>query len=324
VYLGTSDGGADGIVWVLQNAGPQAFGSGGGFLGITGLIPSVGVEIDTWPNGGSPFFDPSFDHMSVDENGVGNAGHPAVQASAASVNVEDGVEHSLRVIWNAATRSLDAHFDGSERLVYSKDIVSAIFGGTSSVFHGFTGTCGAACNFQYFCETELCSGTSAAPKISIGDARVTETDAGTVQAVFPVTLSCPADHPATVSYATTDGTAAAGADYLAVSGTLTFQPGETSKSVSVSVLGENVGEADETFFVDLADPAGGDTRYERGVGTILTDELGLFVDDVTTVEPSTTGGYVVVQVRLAGTFPSAVSVKYATADGTARAGQDYT
>src|SRR5262249_51688053 len=160
-----------------------------------------------------------------------------------------------------------------------------LFGGTSSLFYGFTGTCGAVCNLEYFCETELCLGSAATPKISVGDTRVTETDTGSVQAIFPVTLSCPTDHPVTVSYATAEGTATAGADYLPVSGILTFQPGETSKSVSVAVLGENLGEPDETFYLDLSAPTGGDLRYARGVGTILSDEMAIFTEDVTMVEP---------------------------------------
>ena len=62
-----------------------------------------------------------------------------------------------------------------------------------------------------------------------------------------------------VDYATSDGTATAGADYTATSGTLTFNNGETSKTFSVPILPDNLVEGDETFFVTLSNPTGGAT-----------------------------------------------------------------
>jgi uncharacterized repeat protein (TIGR01451 family) len=318
VFLGNHDG-ADGIVFAVQNAGYNALGNYGEALGHYPISPSVGVEIDTYQNSGEP----SYDHIAVG-SGAGMPLASPVQARADSPDVEDGLEHDMRVIWNAVTKELDTHFDGSERLIHRQDLIQQHFNGVSAVIYGFTSGTGGASNLQYFCETELCYGTAASPKISVGDARVTEPDTGSVQAVFPVTLSCPADHPVTVGFTTTDGTAVAGADYLALAGTLTFLPGERSKSVSVAVLGENLGEADEVFYLDLSGPAGGAVRYGRGTGTIVSDEMGIFAEDVTMVEPSAAGGNVAVRVRLVAPASSAVSVKYATADGTARAGQDYT
>jgi chitinase len=65
------------------------------------------------------------------------------------------------------------------------------------------------------------------PVLSIGDARITETNSGTVNAVLVVTLSGPAFVPVTVSYATFDRTATtAGSDYVNTTGTITFAPGE--------------------------------------------------------------------------------------------------
>jgi uncharacterized repeat protein (TIGR01451 family) len=318
VFLGLRDG-ADGVLFGLHNLGFNALGAAGGYLAFLTLSPAIGIEVDTWRNSWDPTSD---DHMNVDVNGT--AVSAVVPATPTSADVEDGRQHDLRVIWNASTKTLDAHFDGNERVVYQQDVVATLFGGVSSVIYGLTAGAGSPGNMHYFCETELCYGTAASPKISVGDVRLTEPDSGSVQAIFPVTLSCPADHPVTVGFTTTDGTAIAGADYLAVGGTLTFQPGETSKSVSVAVLGENLGEADEVFYLDLAGPAGGAVRYSRGTGTIVSDEMGIFAEDVTMVEPSAAGGNVAVRVRLVAPASSAVSVKYATADGMARAGQDYT
>ena len=83
----------------------------------------------------------------------------------------------------------------------------------------------------------------------------------------------------TVSYATADGTAIAGADYLATFDTLTFAPGETTKTFTVEVLPDATGEPDETFSVNLS----GASSYAfvadgQGRGTILDDDGGTDVD----------------------------------------------
>ena len=75
----------------------------------------------------------------------------------------------------------------------------------------------------------------------------------------------------TVDYATHDGTATAGQDYTAKSGTLTFAPGETTKTVSVPVLADtNVDENDENFTLDLANASGAELAKGTGTGTIAT------------------------------------------------------
>ena len=74
------------------------------------------------------------------------------------------------------------------------------------------------------------------------------------QVTIPVQLSNPSVQPISVNYATINGTAQAGADYISTSGTLTFNPLETSKSVSVTILGDNVIEGNENFFVSFTLP----------------------------------------------------------------------
>ena len=73
---------------------------------------------------------------------------------------------------------------------------------------------------------------------------------------FAVTLHRAAAGPVSVDYATEDGTATAGADYTAVSGTLTFAAGETTKTVSVTLLDDAVDEGKETFKLKLSNPQG--------------------------------------------------------------------
>ena len=93
---------------------------------------------------------------------------------------------------------------------------------------------------------------------SIADASVAEGDSGTADLEFTVTLSPAADVTTTVDWATSDGSATAGTDYTAGSGTLTFTGGETSKTITVKVTGDVVDEGDsETLSVTLSNVGGG-------------------------------------------------------------------
>src|SRR5262249_12843336 len=94
---------------------------------------------------------------------------------------------------------------------------------------------------------------------------------GTTTATFTVSLSGPSGLPVSVDYSTADGSAMAGDDYTPQSGRLTFAPGETTKSISVSVLGASGDELDETFLLDLRNPVNATIARAEGVGTIRND-----------------------------------------------------
>ena len=138
------------------------------------------------------------------------------------------------------------------------------------------------------------------PNISIGDAAVVEGDAGSTNAVFTVSLSAVSGEVVSVSYATADGSATAGSDYVATSGTVTFPPGTTSQPVSVPVLGDFAFEPNETFAVNLSSPLNGRIADGQGVGTIIDDdtiptELTISkTDGRTTVSPSQPVTYTIV------------------------------
>jgi hypothetical protein len=89
-----------------------------------------------------------------------------------------------------------------------------------------------------------------------------------------VTLSAACDQPVTVSYRTTDGTATTGdQDYVGRAGTLTFAPGETTKTITIEVKGDGKKESNETFYLDLFGGTGNSLfARNRGVGTILNDD----------------------------------------------------
>jgi hypothetical protein len=113
------------------------------------------------------------------------------------------------------------------------------------------------------------------PRISISDFTKAEGKKGkTTLFTFTVTLSVAYDQPVTVSFRTVDGTATtSNGDYVAQTGTLTFNPGETTKTITIVVKGDNKREANETFFVDLFGNSSNSLfTKNRGIGTILNDD----------------------------------------------------
>ena len=158
------------------------------------------------------------------------------------------------------------------------------------------------------------------PELSIDDAPAVGEGAA---AEFTVRLSAPSGVAVSVSYATVDGTAAAGSDYTASSGTLRFEPGQTAQAITVATLDDGTSESDETFTVELSAPSGATVADGTATGTITDDDEPptLSIDDAVAVSEGEVAEFT---VRLSAPSGVAVSVSYATADGTAAAGSDYT
>ncbi|TXH04831.1 MAG: hypothetical protein E6R07_06985 [Nevskiaceae bacterium] len=106
------------------------------------------------------------------------------------------------------------------------------------------------------------------PTLSIGDASA-PLSSGTLS--FTVTLAAASSRTVTVSYATQDGSAKAGSDYHAVSGTLTFNPGDTTHTIPVSLIGHAVKGPDKTFGMLLSAPVNATLTRSLATGTILDD-----------------------------------------------------
>jgi hypothetical protein len=92
---------------------------------------------------------------------------------------------------------------------------------------------------------------------------------------FPVTLACAYQRPVTINFATTDGSAHAGEDYLATAGSATLESGETELSISVTLVGDTVDEDHETFGLQLTltDPADALLLDAKAVGRIVNDDF---------------------------------------------------
>jgi len=165
----------------------------------------------------------------------------------------------------------------------------------------------------------------ALPSVVIGDATLTEGAAGTRTESFVVSLSNVSGRSVSVGFTTTDGTATAGLDYVAKSGTLLLNPGQTSALVSVTINGDLLNESDETFFVDLVSAANGAIDDSEGQGNITNDDPlpQLSIDDVALSEGNAGTKTAVFTVRLSSASGQTVSVDWTSANDTATAGQDY-
>ena len=153
--------------------------------------------------------------------------------------------------------------------------------------------------------------------LSVSD--VSASEGGT--ATFTVSMLEASPQTVTVNYATADGTAVAGVDYTATSGTLTFAPGETSQTVTVALLQDALDEADETFLLKLSGAVNALITDADGQATIVDDdpEPGLTIGDASVAEDHF-GWDLELTVLLSAPSGREVSVRYATADGTAKSG----
>ncbi|MBW4543591.1 MAG: glycoside hydrolase family 9 protein [Symplocastrum torsivum CPER-KK1] len=110
------------------------------------------------------------------------------------------------------------------------------------------------------------------PQLSINDVTLTEGDNGTTNAVFTVNLSAASTQAINVSYGTANGTATAGSDYTATSNTLSFAPGQTSKTITVQVNGDTLDEVNETFSLNLSSPTNATIADAQGIATIQDND----------------------------------------------------
>jgi hypothetical protein len=115
--------------------------------------------------------------------------------------------------------------------------------------------------------------------ITISDAVVVEGNSGLTAVSFTVSLSASSRQSVTLTYASQDGSATtADNDYVSQSGSLTFLPGETTKTVTIGVVGDTTAESDEAFSVVLANPVNAVISRSRGFATIRNDDAPPAID----------------------------------------------
>lgn len=167
------------------------------------------------------------------------------------------------------------------------------------------------------------------PSLSVSDEVVVEGDVNQTVLVR-VALSTPSSSAVTVRYQTSNGNALANVDYLPSRGTLTIPAGQTSATVPIVVIGENVDEDEERFALWLDTPKGADIEDASGRITIVDDDEGesevqgptIALGDVSVVEGAN-NQQVSVTIAITGSPSSPITVSYSTISGTAVAGQDF-
>ncbi len=146
------------------------------------------------------------------------------------------------------------------------------------------------------------------PTLSINDVTITEGDSGTFNATFTVSLNTASGQSVGVNYATANGTATSGTDYTSASGSLVFTPGQTTKTINISINGETVPEANETFTISLSGATNATILDASGLGTINNDDIPVTLSP--TSIPNGTVGVAYSQTIIAsgGTSPYSYSI----------------
>ena len=143
-------------------------------------------------------------------------------------------------------------------------------------------------NFTVSSDTEPHTVNDPPPTLSINDVSVTEGNAGTVTMTFTVTRTGTTPNVVSFNYATADNTATAPSDYVSASGTGTIPSGGTTgtTTISVTIKGDTLFEANETFFVNLSSPVNATIADAQGIGTITNDDVAVSITTVTLPNPS--------------------------------------
>ncbi len=234
-------------------------------------MTTTGQVVDLTVAAASPA--PASAQFSVTDNWgsgfVGNVNVAAGQSALDGWTVEFDSPAQIVNIWNGEIASRT----GNHYVVRNASWNGQVAAGQSTSF-GFEATPGGAqAVITNLVVNGKPSGQPTLPSVSIANASVAEGNSGTRNLAFTVTLSNAATGPVTVNYATADGTATAGQDYTAKTGSVTFAAGETSKTVTVAVAGDSTVEPNETLTVTLANPNGATIAVASATGTITNDDM---------------------------------------------------
>lgn len=159
--------------------------------------------------------------------------------------------------------------------------------------------------------------------VSINDVSVAEPDQGlNTTLVFTVSLATANVDPVVVTYTTASNTAVSGVDFVAQSGTVNFAPGETNKTITITINGDNLDEYDETFFVNLTDAHNASINESQGIGTIINNDVAptISIADVTITEGD---GAAYLTATLSEASGKAISATYQTSLGTNAENSDF-
>ena len=151
LFLGCSEQGADGIVFIFS---PELkIGYGGEGMGFSGLSASLGIEFDTYQN--YHLGDPKEDHIAILRNGSTNHRYNLAGPIGLKTNLEDCKNHSIKITWKAKEKELLVFLDGYPVIDLQKNIIAAIFNNNPVIYWGFTAATGGKRNQHKVCFEKL-------------------------------------------------------------------------------------------------------------------------------------------------------------------------
>jgi uncharacterized repeat protein (TIGR01451 family) len=161
--------------------------------------------------------------------------------------------------------------------------------------------------------------------VTVDDAAVVEGNSGTVPMNFTARLAPASGQTVTVNYATADDTATSGNDYVGRSGTIFFAPGQTNQTVTISLMGDPLNEAVESFFLNLSSPTNAALGRSQAAGQILNDDSVpvLLIYDAVVTEGNAGTTNALFTVELTAPSTETVSVYYEVYSGTALPSIDF-
>jgi hypothetical protein len=204
------------------------------------------------------------------------------------------------------------------------------WGANGLAFRTSTSNSSGANGQLYLVQSALISQTAVVPTGIQLSSQAYNVNEGSNNLQVAVTRNGDLSASSTVSYTTGGGTATAGADYTATAGTLTFAAGESSKTITIPILNDNVFEGTESFDFTLSNPTGGtnvNLVYPNTTTVTIADNDGqpfVLGANISVSEPAFVGTTTALfNVRLSNPTTQSVTVNYTTANGTATAGVDY-
>ena len=263
-----------------------------------GQYSSISMVSDPLPSGYSGGSVPTYDgknnlgiaYNCIIENATGGSGNDRLIGNAANNNLIGGAGDDT-IDGGTGNDSIDGG-DGTDTAVFGSAFSSYTYN-YSAVTRMFTvssvlsGT-DSITNVEYFQFSDILKTASQLmTSTAVGNVflaasvlSITEGNSGSQQLSFVVNLSSAATSAVTVNYATANGTATAGSDYTPTSGVLSFAAGETSKTITVAILGDTTVEPDETFTLSLSNPSGATLgTVTTTAATIVNDDTASMADD---------------------------------------------
>ena len=265
--LGYNDPGRKYVVWMDANT----------MCGISSYYEDDRPGTDNF-NNGNPIAPSTVSRI---DNGCWGLGHVGESIEAHEIM------HALGAVMPTSPHStiLGHCTDDADRMCYADELTIRVNSVCASdqeayfdcrkddYFNAAANPAGYLANHWNTARSAFLSTTDGDDPLSIVGSTIPEGDPSTAKAVtFTVSLAQPQTNPATVQWSTVDGTATAGSDYEAASGTIEFAPFETVKTIAVNVIGDFAKEADEDFFVRLSDPVNAVLPAQPGRGVLINED----------------------------------------------------